>query len=146
MKNPGVISLLLLTGIAVMSVGVLGSQQPEIRMTPVTPEQLRSFDGEKLYQNLCSDCHGPTGAGNGPVAGHLDPRPANLTLLSREHGGKYPSTAVLTTISGRYSSSEMSPAMPRWEEILRHTLGDPMLARQKLHILNRHVKSLQEDS
>jgi len=34
-------------------------------------------DGRKLYSSLCSPCHGFTGKGDGPVAGTLNPRPAN---------------------------------------------------------------------
>jgi mono/diheme cytochrome c family protein len=35
------------------------------------------------YQIFCASCHGPTGAGDGPVAQALDPKPA------RHNDGKY---------------------------------------------------------
>lgn len=34
--------------------------------------------GEALYAERCASCHGPEGAGDGPAAGGLDPKPANL--------------------------------------------------------------------
>lgn len=37
-------------------------------------------DGKKLFDTLCMTCHGPTGAGDGPVGKALPPaqRPANM--------------------------------------------------------------------
>ncbi|HET7040144.1 MAG TPA: cytochrome c, partial [Gemmatimonadales bacterium] len=35
--------------------------------------------GERLYRSTCASCHGPAGAGDGPAAAALDPRPADLT-------------------------------------------------------------------
>ncbi len=34
--------------------------------------------GKKLYQQLCSACHGVNGKGNGPAAQSLDPKPTNF--------------------------------------------------------------------
>lgn len=35
--------------------------------------------GKDLFQQLCSDCHGTAGRGDGPKAKSLDPKPANYT-------------------------------------------------------------------
>lgn len=35
--------------------------------------------GAALYQENCASCHGAQGAGNGPAAATLDPRPSNFT-------------------------------------------------------------------
>ncbi len=40
----------------------------------------RQMDGERLYQLRCAVCHGETGAGDGPAAEHLYPRPRDFTL------------------------------------------------------------------
>jgi high-affinity iron transporter len=40
-------------------------------------------DGEKLYQQLCTSCHGAAGAGDGPLAPELDPKPTNFTQGDR---------------------------------------------------------------
>lgn len=34
--------------------------------------------GETLFAERCSSCHGPEGAGDGPAAASLDPKPTNL--------------------------------------------------------------------
>jgi cytochrome c oxidase cbb3-type subunit 2 len=39
-------------------------------------------NGEQLWQTLCAGCHGTDGTGNGPAAGWLAQRPANLALNS----------------------------------------------------------------
>ena len=53
-----------------------------------TPDAAR---GEQVYATYCSSCHGARGAGDGPVAAGLDPKPAKHTngeymnALSNEH-------------------------------------------------------------
>jgi len=36
--------------------------------------------GETLFAERCSSCHGPEGAGDGPAAASLDPKPTNLKV------------------------------------------------------------------
>ena len=43
----------------------------------VTPSQAGD-DGATSFNNFCSTCHGDTGAGDGPAAAGLDPKPANF--------------------------------------------------------------------
>jgi len=47
------------------------SEAPKEMPNPVT--------GKRLFHELCSDCHGMTGQGDGPKAKSLDPKPANYT-------------------------------------------------------------------
>lgn len=37
------------------------------------------IEGERIYQHLCSPCHGREGRGDGPAAKFLDPKPRNFT-------------------------------------------------------------------
>ena len=37
--------------------------------------------GGALYAERCASCHGATGAGDGPAAAALDPKPANLATV-----------------------------------------------------------------
>jgi mono/diheme cytochrome c family protein len=54
----------------------------------VTPDAAK---GEQLYVTYCSSCHGARGAGDGPVAAGLDPKPAKhndgayMNALKNEH-------------------------------------------------------------
>lgn len=42
--------------------------------------------GAEAYQALCSQCHGPTGVGDGPDAQGLSPAPSDLTAPGRVKG------------------------------------------------------------
>jgi mono/diheme cytochrome c family protein len=55
----------------------------------VTPQGLKV--ASQLFQENCVPCHGNTGAGNGPAASALTPKPANFTdasLMSKATDGE----------------------------------------------------------
>ena len=67
------------------------AEAPPAQPTPATPEPATpepaapaaaatgtpdAANGEQLYVTYCSSCHGARGAGDGPVAAGLDPKPA----------------------------------------------------------------------
>jgi mono/diheme cytochrome c family protein len=76
-------------------------------------------DGETIYQERCSFCHGENGDGNGPVAPYLSPRPRDFTT------GQF---RFRTTASGELPLHEdvvkivregvHGTAMPAWANIL----------------------------
>jgi mono/diheme cytochrome c family protein len=43
--------------------------------------------GQKVYVNNCASCHGPVGAGDGPAAAGLNPKPRNLVAGDWKWGG-----------------------------------------------------------
>lgn len=45
----------------------------------IEPAEPTVFDAAASYTMICSSCHGPTGAGDGPGAAALTPKPANFT-------------------------------------------------------------------
>lgn len=71
---------------AVMLVGTLGlsagvavaGSVPKGPMPEVTPEFFAQ--GQQIYLQRCSFCHGLMGDGNGPAAQYMDPRPRDFTL------------------------------------------------------------------
>lgn len=66
----------------------------------VSPEVLNR--GEFAYIRYCRGCHGQTGAGDGPYAVSLDPRPADLTRGEYPRlgatGGELPSDEALERV------------------------------------------------
>src|SRR5690348_7137213 len=79
-----------------LTIGVAGTAMPQFEET-LSPEDrwavasyvatLRADDamvreGEGLYAAQCASCHGPTGGGDGPVAGALSVRPPALSDLA----------------------------------------------------------------
>ena len=57
--------------------------------------------GEIEYQSHCAVCHGVDGGGNGIMNKYLTLKPANLTQLSKQYGGKFPFWQIYRTIDGR---------------------------------------------
>ncbi len=47
---------------------------------PIAPTAASIAKGEAMYRMDCQACHGVTGAGDGPAAGTLDPRPVDLRI------------------------------------------------------------------
>lgn len=54
--------------------------------------------GKKDYQHYCAACHGLGAKGKGEWNGTAVP---DLTLLSRENGGRFPSGEVQKVVDGR---------------------------------------------
>lgn len=55
------------------------------RANPVKATPASIARGKKLYAANCASCHGPSGAGDGPVGAALNPRPANLAAMAPQH-------------------------------------------------------------
>jgi mono/diheme cytochrome c family protein len=72
-------------------------------------------DGRQMYLTYCAACHGQDGKGNGPAASALKRQPADLTRLSAENGGRYPTTRVTNVLrNGSPLSAHGSSDMPVW--------------------------------
>ncbi len=56
---------------------VLINGQPASEPLPATPASIER--GKTYFGIVCQVCHGATGAGNGPISGFLNPKPADLT-------------------------------------------------------------------
>ena len=64
--------------------------------------QSKPSSARKDFVLLCGDCHGVDGKGNGPATQVIPGiAPADLTLLSKEHGGQFPRQEVSDIIDGR---------------------------------------------
>ncbi|MCM4156640.1 cytochrome c [Gramella sp. AN32] len=85
---------------------------------PVKNDASATASGKKLFNSLCSVCHGPKGRGDGMAGAGLTPKPANLsseTVQAQSDGvlfwklteGRTPMPAYKTSI----------PENKRWEII-----------------------------
>ena len=101
------VSLFLLSGFFLL--------RAQERTRPEPP--VRPVDGAGIYRTYCAACHGEDGRGNGPVAPALRQKVPDLTLLSRQNGGTFPTMHVKMTIL--FGSDDLIPAhgskkMPIW--------------------------------
>jgi mono/diheme cytochrome c family protein len=141
MKN-----LIFLVWAAVVTAGVGYADQAEGRIT-VKIDKTPAYSGKLMYANYCAPCHGIDGKGNGPVALVLKKQPADLSGLSRNNRGKFPTEHVMAVIQfGAANSAHGVAEMPVWGPILSEM--DPAYAGQlrgtlRIINLNQFIESLQ---
>lgn len=75
------------------------------------------MDGARLFAENCAVCHGETGQGDGPLAGDLGRRPADLTRLAEWDGG-FDRARILSVIDGYTRVREGVHRMPEFGALL----------------------------
>ena len=78
---------------------------------PVVSDEASLARGSELFQVNCTVCHGPTGAGDGPAAVGLEPKPANF---SDGHVQGNTDGSLFYVIS----EGSAGTAMPPWNTII----------------------------
>jgi mono/diheme cytochrome c family protein len=106
------------------------------------------------FRKYCASCHGISGEGDGPVADSLKKRPPDLTVLSRDNGGKFPEQRVYDAIAGTGNiSAHGTREMPIWGMYFQRPnsalgAGGPMRNQQQVknHIMIfvNYIKSIQK--
>jgi mono/diheme cytochrome c family protein len=76
-------------------------QKTEIRKVPAPATNPAS--GKEMFKTYCASCHGANGKGDGPAASALKTTPADLTMLAKNNGGKFPADKVASILRGRAS-------------------------------------------
>ena len=78
--------------------------------------QAQTIDiGKREFNASCAVCHGTSGKGDGPMAGHLSGRLPDLTTLAKRNNGVFPFARVYDTISGqREMKGHGTREMPIW--------------------------------
>ena len=70
--------------------------------------------GKAEFISLCQSCHGESGAGDGPAASALTPKPANLDLTAKEASDAY----MFWRISEGGSMAPFNSAMPAHKDTM----------------------------
>lgn len=107
------------------------------------------YDGQNLFLGYCASCHGPTGAGDGPMAEHLANRLPDLRTLAARNDGVFPRDRIVEMIDGRsFRSVHGSADMPVWGFQFRREEGmTPEGLRNveaRIDALVDHIESLQQ--
>jgi mono/diheme cytochrome c family protein len=101
--------------------------------------------GVEMYKTYCAVCHGVQGKGNGPAASALKSTPTDLTMLTKQNGGKFPMDHVLSVLQfGSELPSHGSKDMPVWGPLF-HSLNvnNPTEAQQRTSNIARYLKTIQ---
>jgi mono/diheme cytochrome c family protein len=103
--------------------------------------------GAGLYTNYCASCHGPNAKGDGPMAAVLTKKPADLTMIAKRNGGKYPSDLVFRTIDGRNPvMGHGGQEMPVWGNAFLRVQGGATAeqARARVEALVNYLATIQQ--
>jgi mono/diheme cytochrome c family protein len=103
--------------------------------------------GKQMYVGYCASCHGVDGKGSGPVAPSLKRPPADLSALSRNNGGKFPTDHVSAVLQfGAEASAHGTAEMPVWGPVLNKLDENaPHSSLKALRISNlvQYIQTLQ---
>ena len=120
----------------------------QVKPAPPKPyEQLIfSVRGPDLYRTHCAACHGTQGKGNGPVAASLKTKPADLTALAKNSGGRFPAERIQKFISGDDPSlqSHGTREMPVWGPIFHQVEEDQDFGNVRLQNLIKYLREIQQ--
>ena len=76
-------------------------------------------NGAPVYKKNCAGCHGNTGAGDGPAASSLKPKPADfVTAAYKDSKGKNPREYTDAEMLDIINNGRKGTAMPAWKKQL----------------------------
>jgi mono/diheme cytochrome c family protein len=138
----------LVLGLAFMCLA-LASLHGTPQTPPKTKEQLErliySVKGADLSAAHCAACHGSDAKGNGPMASVLKAKAPDLTVLSKNNGGEFPSARVRKAITGDdILVSHGSREMPVWGPIFHQVESDQDFGNVRLQNLMKYLASIQQ--
>jgi mono/diheme cytochrome c family protein len=116
---------------------------PTVKHVPIT--NTPSNSGKDMFNSYCAVCHGKDGKGGGPAASAMKTAPADLTVLAKNSGGKYPSSHVSAVIRGQATTaSHGSQDMPVWGPLFSSiSQGHEAQVQQRISNLVAYIESLQ---
>jgi mono/diheme cytochrome c family protein len=135
----------MLGALMVLALTLAAQEQPKttIKHVPIKPTSAAS--GQEMYKTYCAVCHGTDGKGGGPAAEALKTPPTDLTMMSKNNGGKYPGLKVAATIRGEANlPAHGSKEMPVWGKLFwTMSGGHEAEVQQRVTNLNNYIESLQ---
>ena len=140
--------ILIFTALIVFSCTVAAQQTQDQTQTTIKHVPIQSTSpasGKEMFTTYCAVCHGVDGKGGGPAASALKTPPADLTVLSKNDGGKFPSLKVTSVIRGTAEyPAHGSREMPMWGTLFAGmSQGHDGEVQQRIANLTHYIESLQ---
>ena len=141
-------SLRHFTGVSIFCLAAIvvgrSQQQPDVKHVPVPATS--SASGKQMFKAYCASCHGESGKGDGPAAPALKTAPADLTALSKNNGGNFPTNHVASILRGQATvTAHGNNDMPVWGPIFwRMSQGHESEVQQRIANLTHYIESLQQ--
>ena len=113
--------------------------------------------GAAEFMNSCAQCHGQSGKGDGAIAGFLNTRLPDLSLLQANNGGVFPVSRVYSVIEqsvdvGAHGTTDMPAWGVRYQIEADEMLGEfansgqrQVYVKTRILALIEHLSSLQEN-
>ena len=106
--------------------------------------------GKELFRQHCSSCHGLDAKGLGSM---YDPNsadksrrvpPADLTVMSKRNGGKFPEDRVREAIYNKKPvAGHGTPEMPAWGNVFYNQKSNQKRLEARVRELSAYIESLQ---
>lgn len=99
--------------------------------------------GHALFEQSCAACHGKRGKGDARGASTMNPRPIDLTTLSKRYGA-FPAERIEATLKGTDQSKAHTPTMMAWKALfLADANGNETIADAHVKDVIAFIASLQ---
>jgi mono/diheme cytochrome c family protein len=140
-------NLFIATLAAAIAAGIGYADQSANKKVVIPVSKTPADSGRQMFTSYCASCHGEYGKGNGPVAPALKRQPTDLSLLSKNHGGKYPAEHVAAVLQfGTGNTAHGTAQMPVWGPVfgkMDTSSTQKDMVELRISNLNRYVESLQ---
>lgn len=134
-----------------IAVALLAGGAPGARPQPRPPSQDAlppDFvpSGKVIFKQYCAACHGIDGKGRGPARSTLRVPAADLTKLSKRHGGEFPYDYVTKVLRfGPGAVAHGTSDMPTWGPIFQYMDNyNEAAVHKRIANLCDYLASLQE--
>ncbi len=127
------------------TVTIATAQEAKTEVKHEAAPQTSPASGKDMFLSYCAACHGKDAKGDGPAAPGLKAAPADLTVLAKLNGGKYPADKVTSILRGQTNLvPHGDQEMPVWGRVFwRMSQGHEEIVMQRIANLNRYIESLQ---
>jgi mono/diheme cytochrome c family protein len=135
----------LVVALAVSGTFISAGQESTPAVKHATAAATSPASGKEMFMSYCASCHGKDAKGDGPAAGALKQAPADLTMLAKQSGGKYPSDKVTSILRGQTQLVAHGQDMPIWGPVFwKMSQGHEEQVQMRIANLNRYLESIQE--
>jgi mono/diheme cytochrome c family protein len=133
-------------GLALVVAAALSSAPTVTAQEPAGQRASLAITGANNFAQYCVACHGKDAKGTGTLAATLRPKPADLTLLSKNNGGTFPRDMVFQVIDGtKKVKGHGGGDMPEWGPTFLAAVGpdNPDAVKHRITSLVDYLETLQ---
>ena len=134
-----------LVAVVLIAAFISAAQEAKPTVKHTTAPATSPASGKEMFMAYCASCHGKDAKGDGPAASALKQAPADLTMLAKQNGGKYPSDRVTSILRGQAQlMAHGDQEMPVWGPVFwKMSQGHEEQLQMRIANLNRYLEAIQ---